>query len=178
MPFQALFDIVDSPRFSAFYNHPELQLYVLQAKSYAHDLLGNPKQADEFAQQTIEAYLELQSASSGSDMGDADILSQLASTYAQTGELAKALETVNQACTLIPESRDSLKGANCSQTRVLILAMSGNRDEALLEIERLLSIPAGFDRWLLYLDPTWDFFRDDERFNELVRPLNLTGEGL
>ena len=141
-------------------------------------MLGNPKQANEFAQQTIEAYLELQSASSGSDMSDADTLSQLASTYAQTGELVKALETVNQACALIPESRDSLKGASCSQTRALILAMSGNRDEALLEIERLLSIPAGFDRWLLYLDPAWDFFRDDERFNELIRPLNLTEEGL
>jgi hypothetical protein len=51
--------------------------------------------------------------------------------------------------------------------------MSGNRDEALLEIERLLSIPSPMDRWTLYLDPMWDFFRDDERFNQLVRPLNL-----
>jgi hypothetical protein len=51
--------------------------------------------------------------------------------------------------------------------------MTGKREEALVEIDRLLKHPTGFTRWKLYLDPRWDFFRDDERFNDLIRPLNL-----
>ena len=51
--------------------------------------------------------------------------------------------------------------------------MAGKREEALVEIERLLQHPIGFSPWLLYLDPRWDFFRDDERFNTLVRPDDL-----
>ena len=41
------------------------------------------------------------------------------------------------------------------------------------EIERLLNTPAGLSRWDLYLNPDWDFFRDDERFNALARPENM-----
>ncbi len=37
----------------------------------------------------------------------------------------------------------------------------------------LLEVPNGFDKWWLYLDPRWDFMRDDERFNALIRPDNL-----
>ena len=48
--------------------------------------------------------------------------------------------------------------------RAQILGMTGQRDEALVEIERLLNTPAGLVRWQLRLDPTWDFFRDDPRF--------------
>jgi len=51
--------------------------------------------------------------------------------------------------------------------------MAGQRDEAISELERLLETPAGPNRWQLHLDPTWDYFRDDERFNELIRPDNI-----
>ena len=50
---------------------------------------------------------------------------------------------------------------------------SGLAAEALAEIERLLDKPSGLVRWNLYLDPMWDFFRDDERFNALIKPRNL-----
>ena len=30
-------------------------------------------------------------------------------------------------------------------------------------------VRASLDNWR-YLDPRWDFFRDDERFNDLIRP--------
>jgi len=171
--YQAAIDVYDNPQFLAIFDGPAYQAYVLQGKSLAHAYMGNSEQAGVIAQQAIEAFLETQSASSGTDASNAFALSALALIYAQTGELAKALEYANKACTLIPESRDSFAGTQFSQTRALVLAMSGNRDEALVEIERLLSIPGQIDRWLLYLDPAWDFFRDDERFNELVRPLNL-----
>ena len=51
--------------------------------------------------------------------------------------------------------------------------MAGHRDEALKNIAELLDMPKDVDRWMLYLDPRWDFFRDDERFNKLIKPLNF-----
>ena len=48
--------------------------------------------------------------------------------------------------------------------------MAGLRDEALDRITGLLEQPSHLSRWQLYLSPEWDFFRDDPRFNELVRP--------
>jgi tetratricopeptide (TPR) repeat protein len=139
--------------------------------------MGNPEKAEESAQSGIELISMLQ-PDSGSDRRNAQKLGFLAYAYAESGELAKALEAANQARALMPESRDSYNGTDYSVTRAWILALSGERDEALSEIERLLSIPSGLNRWELYLDPGWDFLRDDERFNELVRPLNLEEKGL
>ena len=61
-------------------------------------------------------------------------------------------------------------GSFASQTRAQVLGMAGKREEALAEIERLLNSPYRLNRWWLYLDPRWDYFRDDERFNDLIRP--------
>jgi len=174
--YQAAIDIYNNPRFMAFFESRDTRAYELQTRSFIYGFTGNPDQAEETAQQAIEAFLEIQSSSSGTDLSNAFILTSLALAYTQAGDLEKALDAANQACTLMPESRDSYFGALLSNTRALVLAMSGHRDEALLEIERLLSVPAGMSRWMLYLDPAWDFFRDDERFNELARPSNLEAQ--
>ena len=51
-----------------------------------------------------------------------------------------------------------------------ILGLAGAREESLAEIERLLNTPYKINKWRLWLDPRWDFFRDDPRFVELIRP--------
>ena len=53
----------------------------------------------------------------------------------------------------MPESRDSLNGAQLSGTHAWIMAMAGQRDEALAEIERSAGYTFG-NRWILYLHPT------------------------
>jgi hypothetical protein len=58
-------------------------------------------------------------------------------------------------------------------TRAQVLGMAGKREESLAELEYLFEQGVDINRWQLYLDPNWDYFRDDERFNDLVRPLNL-----
>ncbi|NOR18694.1 MAG: hypothetical protein GQ538_01230, partial [Xanthomonadales bacterium] len=100
-------------------------------------------------------------------------LSTLAMAYAFVGEYDLALITSRESMAALPEDSDTLFGTDNSEFNTQVLAMAGNRDEALAEIERLLQHPTGFSPWMLYLDPRWDFFRDDERFNDLVRPLNL-----
>ena len=53
-----------------------------------------------------------------------------------------------------------------------VLALSGERDRALGLLAEIIGRPGVPTRWEMYLDPRWDFFRDDERFNELIRPQN------
>ena len=53
--------------------------------------------------------------------------------------------------------------------------MAGEREMALAEIERLLEGPYPPNKWRMVQDARWDFFRDDERFNELIRPEGAEG---
>ena len=66
--------------------------------------------------------------------------------------------------------RDHVSGASFQRAHTFVLALTGQRDEALERIAANIDAPEGFSRWELYLEPEWDFFRNDERFNELVRP--------
>jgi TolB-like protein/Tfp pilus assembly protein PilF len=140
----------------------------------AHLFIGNAELAADFFQKCIEAVLGSDSSNDSSKSGKLQVLSQ---AYALSGQDSKAFEASNQARQLLPESRDSLNGAYASDNHAFILALTGHREEALVEIERLLDTPAGLNRWNLYLSPHWDFFRDDDRFNVLARPLNLEEAG-
>jgi Tfp pilus assembly protein PilF len=133
-------------------------------------LANNDEKAQELARQAIEEALKPEP---DSDLSHAFVLNDLAVAYLLNGQTDKALETSLKALALYPESRDSLNGVYISNNHAWIMAKAGLHDEALAEIERLLSTPAGMNRWDLYLNPIWDFFRDDERFNDLARPLNL-----
>ncbi|MDX1460521.1 MAG: hypothetical protein R3348_05640, partial [Xanthomonadales bacterium] len=110
---------------------------------------------------------------SGVSSIDAWDLTYQAFAHASLSHQAEAIEAANRAAGLIPESVDALNGPTIAGFRAQVLGMAGQRDEALAELERLLDTPGGPIRWQLYLDPSWDFFRDDERFNELIRPHNL-----
>mgnify|MGYP006919349892 CR=1 FL=1 len=72
-----------------------------------------------------------------------------------------------------PVQRDNLDGTYIVKVLAEVLALSGEKGRALELIAQIIDKPAGFRRWDLYLDPRRDFFRDDERFNDLIRPLNL-----
>ena len=74
---------------------------------------------------------------------------------------------------MLPREKDHVFGTSIENNHTLILAMAGKRDEALKRLADSVDKTGGLTRWHLYLDPAWDFFREDERFNELARPLNL-----
>ena len=101
-------------------------------------------------------------------------LINLALAYALTDEPQMALETMEEARTNIKSVADGLGGAIVDDMAVRVLALAGKHDQALLEIQKMIDTPGGYlSRWTLTLDPRWDFFRDNERFNELIRPLNI-----
>jgi tetratricopeptide (TPR) repeat protein len=167
--YQAAIDFWSKPLFSEFREHKARRIYIDSSFSRAYQLLGNDEKADEYAQSVID----LVDPQAIADPSHWDELLELAKVLAYQGEFDRALEYSGRVIKEFPIERDSINGAQYHSVYTAILAMAGRRDEALVEIERLLEVPAGMNRWELYLSPEWDFFRDDERFNELVRPLNL-----
>jgi TolB-like protein len=139
-------------------------------KAWARRLNGDEESAQYHANLTIMKLISLPPTGTYVDGFER---SYLAMAYALAGEHEKALVAAREAMAIIPEDSDMMFGTDISEIYAHVLAMTGKRDEALIEIERLLNHPTGFTRWQLYLDPRWDFFRDDERFNDLVRPLSL-----
>jgi tetratricopeptide (TPR) repeat protein len=167
--YQAVIDFWSKHIFSEFREHKSRRIYIDTLISRAYHYLGNEEKANEYAQSVID----LVDPEDISNPSHWDELLELAKVLAYQGEFARALEYSGQVIREFPIERDSINGAVYLYTYTQILGMSGRRDEALVEIERLLKLPAGMSRWELYLSPDWDFFRDDERFNELARPLNL-----
>ena len=104
----------------------------------------------------------------------ADHLITLAKAYALKGESEQSVKLANEAIELFPIAMDKVDGPDLKLAAVHALALAGERDKALKMIAELLEIPGlTSSRWQLYLDPRWDFFRGDERFNKLIKPLNF-----
>ncbi len=100
-------------------------------------------------------------------------LETLAEALALQGEKARAIEIAEEATRIHTLESDRLEGTWPLIVLCKVLALTGERDRALEIMAQLIDKPNGFVRWAMYLDPRWDFFRDDDRFNDLIRPDNL-----
>jgi len=100
-------------------------------------------------------------------------LVNIATAKALLGNADDAIALAEQALGLFSQAIDKTDGVIIDRAVCYVLALVGQHDEALILLEKLLNTPNGFKRWHLYLDPRWDFFRDDERFNQLIKPLNI-----
>ena len=94
----------------------------------------------------------------------------LAEANAWLGAPDSARRHAELAEAALPLEMDHVFGTNIQRRLDWVLARTGQRDEALERIAADLDGPEGWTRWELYLDPAWDFFRDDPRFNDLVLP--------
>lgn len=99
--------------------------------------------------------------------------SSQAVALASRGRFDEAIAAADRAVEIMQSTGDALFTANTRYIRAMVLGMVGKREESLAELDFLLKQGVNITRWRLYLDPKWDFFRDDDRFNELARPLNL-----
>ena len=97
----------------------------------------------------------------------------LAQVLALLDEEDRAIEIAEEATELLSVQSDAVDGPWMRHILCWVLAKTGEYDRALEIVAEQIDKPAGFNRWDLYLDPRWDFFRDDERFNDLIRPHNL-----
>lgn len=169
--YQGLIDIFNRPPLSSLSSVDAYKTWILELMGRTYRYMGDLGNAEKWTQAAIEAGRAYHSTSVGNE---AQNLEPLARAYAGAGQYDEALAAINRSRELKSEAADSLEGTPSSSTRAMILGMAGQREESLAEIERLLNTPAGLNRWDLYLNPDWDFFREDKRFNQLARPLNLT----
>ncbi len=90
----------------------------------------------------------------------------LALAYAGAGRNEDAKKQAHRAIELY--ANDAIWRPWAEQTRVQVEAIAGERDAGIPTIELLLKEPAGVTPALLRLDPSWDAFRGDPRFEKLA----------
>ncbi len=69
---------------------------------------------------------------------------------------------------LMPPEVEAWRGGRRVVDLARIYAMTGRTDEAIEQLEYIMSIPADMSAWELRLDPMWDPLRGDPRFEALV----------
>ena len=133
-----------------------------------HQLLGNQDMATE----TLKDFIAAESANESlANRNRAFQLVNIALAHALLNEPEMALANMQQATSIIDDIGDALAGAVVDAAAARVMALVGQRELALQEIERLIDTPGSqMTRWSLTLDPRWDFFRGDERFTELIAP--------
>ena len=90
----------------------------------------------------------------------------LAFAYAGAGRNADAIKQAQHAVELY--SSDAIFRPWAEQTQIQVAAMAGDRDSGIPGIELLLKEPSGPTPAVLRLDPSWDPFRGDPRFEKLA----------
>jgi TolB-like protein/Tfp pilus assembly protein PilF len=102
------------------------------------------------------------------------LVAGLSLANAVLGEKELALKEAERAITLLPSSKDRVKGPACEEILALVEAMVGESSRAISTLTRLLQTPYG--SWLyagsitpalLRLDPLWDSLRGDPAFQKL-----------
>jgi TolB-like protein/Tfp pilus assembly protein PilF/predicted Ser/Thr protein kinase len=86
------------------------------------------------------------------------------------GEKEAAIAAGRKAVELLPVATDALSGPERLLDLAKIYAAVGEREQAIAELQRLLSIPSLVAPGILRLDPAWDTLRDREEFKRLARP--------
>jgi TolB-like protein/tetratricopeptide (TPR) repeat protein len=137
----------------------------------AYQVFGKGEDAKKAFHQLIP-WLQSKLKANYSSQTHLTIKQNLAKSFAYAGENDKALNMINQ---VINEVDDAYMETDILILKSWILAYIGKIDESLKLLESILNKAQGnlANRWELYLDPRWNFFRDDERFNKLIKPLNF-----
>jgi TolB-like protein/tetratricopeptide (TPR) repeat protein len=165
--FDALLAIQDSP---AFTQYVQFGTDAGLAKGITYHLMGDEESSKQYLQQQLNYSL---ARTPNGALIDTFELMNLAVCWSYLGEHKKAIAASSKAIEMTPKEKDHISGTALDHIHSLILARAGHHDEALDRLTENIDGIEGLTRWELYLDPAWDFFRDDERFNELAKPLNL-----
>ena len=94
--------------------------------------------------------------------------SSLGIAYAGLGRKEEAIREGKLAVELLPISRDAFMGPTFLIDLAEIYTMVGEYDQALNQIEHLLSIPSWFSTNQLKLDPRWDPLRTHPRYKRIL----------
>lgn len=167
------------PRLIEVLNSPEIKINKSNTNKFEKFLLGFAYKRMGDKDKSIEnfngliAHLNIKKNKNLSSQQNIVIKRLLILSLIETGNIDLALLEMNAIVEQIPVDKDHLIGMNLLKLKAQVLATVGRREEALELIEEIIDQPNGFIRWEMYLHPAWDFFRDDERFNQLIKPHNF-----
>jgi TolB-like protein/class 3 adenylate cyclase/Tfp pilus assembly protein PilF len=104
-------------------------------------------------------------------------LVQLSWVALALGNPTEAIQAAQQAANLLPIEKDPFDGTSALVNSAEVQARCGHGEEAVKILQRLLSIPAGFDVSIvrLKIDPVWDPIRNDPGFQQLLAGKELIG---
>ena len=138
----------------------------LAARASIHVLAGDVDHAqDEIANahSLIEVRLQQQPA-------DLDALTELSWVNLALKRNSEALHLAERAAELLPLEKDRMGGPSVLAGLAQVQARTGQANEAVKTLRRLLSIPAGVSTSIqrLKIDPVWDPIRNDPGFQQLL----------
>ncbi len=102
---------------------------------------------------------------------DPRTIAVLAQVDAGLGAKELALQEAQHAVDLMPMSRDVYDGTLVLQGQAAVYARTGEKEKALVLLQRLLRQPGYLAYGYLRTDTTWDPLRDDPRFEQFVASL-------
>jgi len=99
--------------------------------------------------------------------------------YLALNHKADAINIARQTFELLPPEKDAVLGSGNLAGLDEIQAQTGAATEAVKNLRRLLSIPAGETISIarLKIDPVWDPIRNDPGFQQLLTGKELVGPG-
>jgi TolB-like protein/class 3 adenylate cyclase/Tfp pilus assembly protein PilF len=103
--------------------------------------------------------------------GNARPLNALALIDAELGDKEKAIREGRTACNMLPPAKDAINGVLLLSNLARIYALTGEKDLALKELDRVSKLPSGPHYGDLRLDPEWDSLRGDPRFEKIAASL-------
>lgn len=167
--FEEVIRVVESPEMTGFVEAFGIPHWATLKKAYALRGLGDNTAANALLHEITEV-----ESSNARRFVRAINVGLHAEALALLGENQQAIAQAEEAVRTFNISMDKYEGPNILARQAIVLALTGERQRALELLHMLLNeVPSNQNRWELYLDPRWDFMRDDERFNELIRPDNL-----
>jgi tetratricopeptide (TPR) repeat protein len=161
----------DYPALIAFWDQPDIYTdrsggrnAKLLWQGMAHKFMGDKQTAGTPLRQYV---VEMEVTTTTTNNAEAARLSSLAQAYAHLGEFDLALERARQAVEAQPREKDHLFGTTAWNNQTWVMAMAGQREEAIARLAEKLDRPEGLSSWELALDPSWDFLRDEPAFAAL-----------
>jgi serine/threonine protein kinase/tetratricopeptide (TPR) repeat protein len=115
------------------------------------------------ARSIVEAKIE-------QDPEEARFHSSLGIAYAGLRRKEDAVREGKLAVEMHPVNREAMRRPYSVEDLARIYVMVGEYEEAIDQLEHLLSIPGRFSIHFLRLDPAWDPLRNHPRFKELIKP--------
>jgi serine/threonine protein kinase/tetratricopeptide (TPR) repeat protein len=100
---------------------------------------------------------------------DPRLYSALGLTYAIQGEKEKAIQAGKQALELYPMSKDVLGGADYVFRLAEIYSIIGDQDDAIDQLDLLLSMPSELSVAYLKIDSMFDPVRENPRFQQMIQ---------